>query len=463
MVKSGLFVFLILSMFSYTCYSNVSLPSIFSDNMVLQRNSEVKIWGWAKPGEVVNFNFSWSEETPSAKANNNAYWEVWISIPDLRGLQEIRITAYNEIILRNILFGEVWLVSGQSNMEWSAAAGIDNAAEAIAGADNAEIRFFQVAHRSASSEQQDLDGSWLSSSPETMENFSAVAYFFAQKLHKELEVPIGLINSSWGGTPAEVWMPKEVIINSPGLSNAASLLPDVEWGPKAAGSLYNSMIAPLIPFKIAGVLWYQGESNTHNAKYYEVIFSGLINSWRQKWAEDFPFLFAQIAPFNYGTGDGESDAGVKVRDAQRRVLSLPKTGMVMTSDIGNINDIHPRNKQDVGLRFANLALNQVYEKEIKAHPPLFDRIEIKGKNVKVYFSDSEGLRIDKNDPNSQFEVAGEDRVFVPAKAEIKNGTVHLHSARVKYPLYVRYSWGNTSTSNIFNSANLPASSFTTEF
>lgn len=447
-------------MLSSDCFPNVSLPSIFSDNMVLQRNSEVKIWGWAKPGEEVKIKLSWSNTTLITKGDKNAYWEEIIKTPDLRGSQEIKITGYNQIVLQNILLGEVWLVSGQSNMEWSAAAGIDNAEEAIAGAENSEIRFFQVSHRTAGNQQQDFDGSWVPSTPETMKNFSAVAYFFGRKLNQELGVPIGLINSSWGGTPAEVWMPEEVIKNSTELSKAASLLPENEWGPNKTGSLYNAMIAPLIPYKIAGVLWYQGESNTPNAAYYDVIFSTLINSWRNNWEEEFPFLFAQIAPYNYGEGD----AGVRIRDAQRRVLNLPKTGMVMTSDIGNINDIHPRNKKDVGLRFANIAMADVYGKNIKANPPLFDKIEINGSKVVVYFKNSEGLKIDKNDTVSQFEIANGDGKFYPAKAEIKNGELLiLRSNKVKEPVYVRFSWGNTATSNLYNSANLPASSFTTEY
>ncbi len=447
-------------MLSSDCFPNVSLPSIFSDNMVLQRNSEVKIWGWAKPGEEVKIKLSWSNTTLITKGGKNAYWEEIIKTPDLRGSQEIKITGYNQIVLQNILLGEVWLVSGQSNMEWSAAAGIDNAEEAIAGAENSEIRFFQVSHRTAGNQQLDFDGSWVPSTPETMKNFSAVAYFFGRKLNQELGVPIGLINSSWGGTPAEVWMPEEVIKNSTELSKAASLLPENEWGPNKTGSLYNAMIAPLIPYKIAGVLWYQGESNTPNAAYYDVIFSTLINSWRNNWEEEFPFLFAQIAPYNYGEGD----AGVRIRDGQRRVLNLPKTGMVMTSDIGNINDIHPRNKKDVGLRFANIAMADVYGKNIKANPPLFDKIEINGSKVVVYFKNSEGLKIDKNDTVSQFEIANGDGKFYPAKAEIKNGELLiLRSNKVKEPVYVRFSWGNTATSNLYNSANLPASSFSTEY
>lgn len=200
--------------------------------MVLQRNAEVKIWRWAKPGEEVTVKVSWEKKARKTKPNHTSYWKLIINTPDLRGEQEIKISGYKEIVFKNVLLGEVWLVSGQSNMVWSAAAGIDNGAEAIAGAENDHLRFFTVPHRTAENIQQDLDGiTWVASTPETMKNFSAVAYFFGKKLNEELEgIPIGLINSSWGGTPAEVWMPAEVIENNEQLSKAASLLPDELWG-----------------------------------------------------------------------------------------------------------------------------------------------------------------------------------------------------------------------------------------
>ena len=454
-----IFNILVLLMISTTSFANVSLPKIFSDNMVLQRNAEVKIWGWAKPGEEVSIRTTWSEEVYKTKPNNMAYWEVILSTPDVRGSQQVTVQGYNQIVLKNVLLGEVWLVSGQSNMEWSADAGITNAEEAIAGAENPKMRFFSLVHRTAEDPQQDLEGSWVESTPQSMRYFSAVAYFFGKKLQEELDVPVGLINSSWGGTPAEVWIPSEKINENERLSEAAALLPDVEYGPNAPGSIYNAMIAPLIPFKIAGILWYQGESNTGNAEYYEEMFSSLIQSWRTKWEEELPFYYAQIAPYDYG----DNFAGVKVRDAQRRVLALPKTGMIMTSDIGNVKDIHPRNKLDVGLRFAKLALSEIYNKETgDAYAPLFDHAEADGSIVKVHFLNADGLYFDKNDVASQFEVAGENGNFHRADVKIENSKVLLSSPEVKNPEYVRFSWGNMSTSNLFNAAGLPASSFTEE-
>ena len=453
----SIFIFFAFMYFS-SCFPNVSLPNIFGDNMVLQRNAEVNIWGWAMPGEVVRINTSWGSEQLEAKANKRGVWEVLLSTPDIRGAQEISIEGYNKIVLNNVLLGEVWLVSGQSNMEWTAASGIDNAEAAIEGAENPNLRFFTVADRTAAYPQQDLEGSWVSSTPETMKHFSAAAYFFGKKINEELGVPVGLINSSWGGTPVEVWTPSEILKNDPQLAKAATLLRDEEWGPQEPGVIYNAMIAPLTPFKIAGVLWYQGETNTANADHYEDLFSALVKSWRQKWNEEFPLYFAQIAPFDYG----DNFSGVKVRDAQRRSLKLPKTGMIMTSDIGNIKDIHPRNKMDVGLRFANLALQKTYGKNIAAEPPLLEDIDIDGKKVVVHFDNAEGLYLAPNNSQSQFEIAGEDLKFHPAKMKIKKNRVILRSDLVSDPEYVRYSWRNTSSSNLFNSSGLPASSFTTD-
>jgi sialate O-acetylesterase len=439
-------------------FSNISLPSVFSDNMVLQRNSDVKIWGWAKPGEVVKISTTWGNDTLQTRVGKNGKWEIMLPTPDIRGPQQVSITGYNTVVLKNMLLGEVWLVSGQSNMEWTAAAGIYNAEAAIADAENDQIRFFTVLNRTASCPQQDLDGSWVASTPETMKHFSAIAYFFGKKINKELGVPVGLINSSWGGTPAEVWMPSEVIENCKELTEAAKMLPKTEWGPRDPGLLYNAMIAPLVPFELAGVLWYQGESNTDNADHYEQIFSELINSWRQKWHKELPFFYAQIAPYGYG----DNFWGVKVRDAQRRVLKMPKTGMVMTSDIGDIKDIHPRNKEDVGLRFAALALSDVYGREIAAHAPLVSEIKKNKNKLKITFSNAEKLSLNKENPASQFEVAGKDGNFKPVKFSIKNNTIELNVREIKDPVEVRYSWRNTGTSNIFNEAGLPASSFAEE-
>lgn len=447
--------FLSLLLFPNFNFAKVNLPAIFSDNMVIQRNAEVNIWGWAKPGEEITVMVSWNDLEVKTKPDNSGYWNLKIKTSDKRGNQRIKIKGYNEVVFENILLGEVFLISGQSNMEWSAGAGIEGGEEAIRNSTNSNIRFFTVNHRTAKCPQNDLSGTWVESTPETMKNFSAAGYFFAQKLQRELNVPVGLVNSSWGGTPAEPWMPASTIKNDRTLTKAAKLLPETEWGPSKPGLIYNAMIHPLKNFKFSAILWYQGESNTPNANYYEEIFSALIQSWRVEFQEELRFYFAQIAPYNYET----ELTGVKIRDAQRKTLKLPNTGMVMTSDIGNIIDIHPKNKKDVGVRFANLVLAEQFNRDIKAKTPLIQKAILENDEIILTFRNSEGLYRDKNNKTSQFEIAGSNKEFEPAKFEIKDDRIILSNRKLKNPVYVRYSWGNTSISNIFNGAKLPASSF----
>lgn len=449
---------ILIAIFSYSnkILPQLSLPSVFGDKMVLQRNSNVPVWGWATPGKTVQIRTSWNDNPILATAREDGKWKIILTTPELKGSQEIQISARDTIILNNVLLGEVWLASGQSNMEWSAAAGIENAKRAIAGADNPNIRFFTVPHRTSEKPEKNLQGEWVQSTPETMKDFSAVAYFFAKKLNKSLDVPIGIIHSSWGGTPAEAWTPEKAIINDPRLKKAASLLPYKKWDTNQPGEIYNGMIAPLIPYNIAGVIWYQGEANTPNAAYYQEVFSSLIRSWRDQWDDDFPFLFAQIAPFDYG----ENDWGVMIRDAQRRVLDqVQETAMVMTSDIGDTTDIHPKNKLDVGIRFANLALAGTYGKDIPAYPPLPKITETKNNRLILEFKNSEGLHLGSGEIATGFEIAGRNQIFHSANAILKGEQIILSSDQVKDPAYLRYAWGNTSLPNIFNAAGLPLTSF----
>lgn len=451
--------FIFLSLFQGSLlWADVNLPAIFANDMVIQQNSEVKIWGWAKPREEVTVSVGWDDRNYSATADNQAHWEVTLRTPPAGGPYRIDIRGNNEIILNNVMLGEVWLCSGQSNMEWPMSAGVIGAEAAIAASNNTKIRFFTVAHRTALSPQIDLEGEWQVSSPQTSPSFSAVAYFFAEKIQRELGVPVGIIHSSWGGTPAETWIPEARILDDQTLAEAAARLEPVPWGPVEPARAYHAMIAPLTNFPVAGVLWYQGESNTINAESYEDMFSSLIRSWRELWRKDFPFYYAQIAPFRYGEGN----RGTLVRDAQRRVLQLPKTGMVVTSDIGDTTDIHPRNKLDVGLRLANLALKKHYQTfDGMASGPLFKSMEIDGRKVWIKFENDEGLYA-KEDKITHFELAGADGVFHPAKAFFRKGRLVVISKRVRHPERVRYAWRNTATPNLFNVAGLPASCFISE-
>jgi sialate O-acetylesterase len=427
--------------------------------MVLQQNSDVTIWGWAKPLEQVTVIGSWDRQAVQTTANNHANWQVKLKTPGAGGPYTLIVMGYNTIVLEDVLIGEVWLCSGRSNMEWSASAGIDNGAQEIQNANYPAIRFFQVAYRSATAPQQDCDGQWTACAPQTMSNFSAVAYFFGRELYTHLNVPIGLINNSWGGTPAEAWMNPKVVLQNEEFASAAARYKDVAWCPMEPGSAYHAMIAPLIPFQIAGVIWYQGETNTLNPIEYRSLFPALIKSWRAEWGKDFPFYYVQIAPYNYG----DQPKGVLLRESQLMTMSVPNTGMVVTSDIGNIKDIHPRNKVDVGERLANWALAQTYGKKgISFSGPVYRKMEIQGNSIRLFFDHVDQGLVCKGKKLTLFQIAGKDQVFVDADAKIDGATIRVHSASVKNPVAVRFAWSNTAEPNLFNKEGLPASCFRTD-
>ena len=459
-MKNNLISFIFFLTFYNTAFANVTLPSVFSDNMVLQRNTEVTLWGWANPQEEVVITPSWNNQTYKIKASNQAKWMINIPTPKEGGPFTISIKGYNEIVLKNILVGEVWICSGQSNMEMNASWGIENGEEVVKNALNPNIRFFTVPKLTATTPQNNLPGNWTECTPETMKYFSAVGYFFAKRLQEDMEnVPIGLISSNWGGTPAEIWMPEEVIQNDHVLLEAAKTRKEESYGPNQPGRAFNAMIYPLMQFKIAGVIWYQGESNV-GSTVYDKTFSALISSWRKLWKSDFPFYYVQIAPYKYGENHF---GGAIIRDAQLKVLQeVSNIGMAMTSDISPIDDIHPKDKKSVGTRLANLALGNTYKTNTGlVNGPLFKGIKIEKNKVVVSFDYADGLYF-LNNKSDQFEIAGADGIFFEAKAAIKKNNVILQSDKVKLPVKVRYAWKNTDQSYLFNKANLPTSTFITE-
>lgn len=442
--------------FSLLSHAKVEVSNIFTDHMVIQRNAEVEVWGWGNIGEEVTVTTSWNNQEYKMKTPLSTKWELSINTPEAGGPYTIHIKGKtNDIFLNDVLIGEVWLCSGQSNMEWSANLGIDAAEEEIKNANYQNIRFFSVSKRTSSTEQDNLSGSWEVCSSETMADFTAIGYFFARRLHDKIDIPIGIIDTGWGATSAEVWTPKSVFKEQEYLNEQAMKIEKNIWAPIEPSILFNAMIYPLKQFKIAGTLWYQGESNTANAESYEELFSAMISSWRGSWGYDFPFYFVQIAPFKYG----ENERGVLVRDAQRRALKTANTAMVVVSDICTVDDIHPRNKQDVGLRLANIALKEQYAvlKE-QVYGPLFKEINIVNNKIEVSFKHSKGLFF-KGNKGTHFEISGLDGVFHPAKAGIKDDKVVLSNSKVNKPTRVRFAWNNTALPNLFNSAGLPASSF----
>lgn len=443
-------------------FAKIWLPSILSDNMVLQQNSQANIWGWTTAtSEKITVIGSWNNQEITIEAFQGV-WSVQLPTPKAGGPYFITVKGHETIKLQNVLIGEVWLGSGQSNMEWTPTMGLDNADEEIKNAKYPNIRFFTVLRHKSESPQDNTFGNWVTCSPQTMKDFSSVAYFFGRRLHQGLSVPIGLINSSWGGTPIEVWIPEEIYDNEEELKGEVDKLTEFAWWPKDPGVAYNAMINPITNFNIAGVIWYQGESNRDNAFSYLKSFSLLIDSWRGQWQKEFPFYFVQIAPFNYKSLNNLGSSVVHEAQLQT-MLTVPKTGMVVTNDIGNLKNIHPTNKQAVGKRLALWALAKTYGiKNIVFSGPTYKSMEVNKKKIILHFNHiAEGLATN-GDSLTEFYIAGSDQNFYEAKAEIVGKTVVVSSPKVKNPVAVRFAFSDIAEPNLSNSAGLPASGFRTD-
>lgn len=662
MRSSVLFSILSLSLIFYSCEQkekiDLQIPFLFSDHMVLQQNEKVSIWGLYNPNDKIEIKGSWGEKAV-AESDENGNWNLKIQTPKAGGPFTMDIiTSDSTIVLNDILFGEVWLASGQSNMQmplkgWPPNDVIKDSKNEIASAAHPELRMFTIPMTLSLVPLDDIKGEWLASSPETAGDFSATAYFFAKRLQEELKVPIGIIHSSWGGTPAEAWtseanlrklgdfddaldlvkdpktyevvakwfgqfpaqdfpetkeqweqmdfadidaarpefddsnwtdieipgpidlmkngpfdgavwirkefeitdtssdyslhigaiddmdvtyingekvgglvgagfwnVPREMVVpknflkkgkntiairiidtggggsvNGPvelkskngtainlegnwkylviaeiylgkfygyGLKNSIESRPEVmQLNPYIPSILYNAMINPLVPYSIKGAIWYQGESNVGRDAQYRRLFPTMINDWREKWQVEFPFYFVQIAPYNYSP-DPASHVSQKLREAQRKTLSTAKTGMVVTLDIGDVANIHPANKQDVGSRLAGLALANDYGKDLMASGPLYKSMSTSGNKIILEFDHAvNGLKAGEEGLKG-FEIAGENKVFSIAEATIVNNTIVLTAAGVDAPLHARYAWRDNSIANLFNTEGLPASSFSTE-
>jgi len=441
-------------------WAEVKLPKILGDNMVLQQQTEVRIWGWADPEEEVTVQFQ--DQKASTKADAQGRWLVKLRTPEAGGPYELAVAGKNNrLTLRNVLVGEVWVGSGQSNMQWPVSRS-DNAQEEIAAAKYPKIRLFSVAHKISDKPLDDCEGAWVECSPETVGGFSAVAYFFGRHLHKELGVPVGLINSSWGGTICEAWTSREALQADedfkPILDRGKQFNPK---NPNQPSVLFNAMIHPILPFVIRGALWYQGESNVGRAAQYKKLFPTMIQDWRKAWqVGDFPFYYVQLAPFRYGKAQPECLA--ELWEAQLQTLRLPNTGMAVITDIGNIKDIHPTNKQEVGRRLALWALAKIHGKQVVYSGPLYDGYTVEGNKIRIKFQHADDGLVCKGDRLTHFTIAGEDKKFVPAEAVIDGSTVVVSSPQVDKPVAVRFGWEDTAEPNLFNKAGLPASPFRTD-
>ncbi len=461
-MKNTIFLFFTLFINSILCtaYANIRLPAIIGSHMVLQQNADVKLWGWADPGEKISVSVSWDTAQINTTAANTAKWILSIKTPAAGGPFTITIKGYNTVVLEDVMVGETWACSGQSNMEMHYNWGIKAYTADADSANNTRIRFFHIPKLTAATPQDDTKGSWVVCNPADMKNFSLAGYFFGLRLQQQLNVPIGLINASWGGTPAEVWTPTDSVKNNPVLKEAADKLKPSGGWPMAPGYSFNAMISPITNFNIAGVIWYQGESNVGTAPTYQLLFSLMINAWRKAWQKELPFYFVQIAPFS----GYDTLAGALLREAQTKTLVLPKTGMVVISDlVDDVKNIHPKNKKDVGIRLANLALASTYGKNIPGFKsPLYKSMGIEKDKVKIEFDYAENGLMAKGKTLTNFLIAGADKVFVPANAIIKGNSVIVSSKTVKQPVAVRFGFTSAAMPNLFNKEGLPVNTFRTD-
>ena len=457
--------------------ADVRLPRTISSRMVLQRHSEARIWGWAEPDETVTVTANWLNEKATTTAGAEGTWQVTLQTGEAGGPHVITIDGRNTITLDDVLFGDVWLASGQSNMEMplvnvsGAYTGIKDSATEVANADYPQIRLFQVGNFSSRDPLDDVEPgismygippaecTWQACSPKTIPNFAATAYFFARTLHAELKVPVGIIDSSWGGTSAETWMPASGLkdLDYEAESKMAETSPQ-KPDQKIPTRLYNGMIHPLRRIKIKGAIWYQGEGNAGRADRYRSLFSTMITDWRKVFHNEFSFYFVQIAPFNYG---GMNAA--YLREAQQQTLSLPKTGMVVTMDIGNLTDIHPKNKQEVGRRLALWALAKDYGRDITYAGPAYRDVTYENGQARLNFDHATGgLKTRDGQAPSHFQIAGDDGTFHPATVVIDGEQLLVSSKNVATPAAVRYGFTSDATPNLMNSEGLPASPFRTD-
>jgi sialate O-acetylesterase len=441
--------------------ANVRLPSVIADDMVLQQQSSARLWGWSEPEEKIYITTSWNNRTDSVKGTRDGNWMVAVPTPAAGGPYTIRIRGHNIIDLKNVLIGEVWVCSGQSNMEMSGSWGLPDVKSELPVCANTMIRLFHIPKTTSEQPQDDCKASWAVCDSNELKSFSAAAYFFGKRLHQELHVPIGLIEAAWGGTAAEVWTPAGLVNDDPTLKDAAGQLPPSFSWPHVPGRCYNGMIAPIVHFTIAGVLWYQGESNAGTASTYAKLLDTMILSWRKAWEEPLPFYYVQIAPFTYGGANERADL---LREQQSMVMRLEHTGMVVISDItGDTTDIHPKNKHDVGYRLAAWALGDHYHQGMVNYKhPSYSRMEVKGEKISVELADAPNGLILKGPVVRALFVAGEDKVFYPAEGKIEGSRLVVSARQVKRPVAVRYQFSNAGVGNVFSKEGLPVAPFRTD-
>ena len=494
--------------------SGIELPGMFSGHAVLQRGLSVPVWGWGTPAEEVEVRFA--GQIKRTTVDEEGRWRLSLSPLDATAEGQILVVEGSEsgqVIVEDILVGEVWLASGQSNMQWALSA-TERALQDIPAADHPGIRMFLADLTTSAIPRRRVGGEWNVATPLTAGKFSAVGYYFALKLHRELGVPVGIIRAAWGGKPVESFTSRETLATEPegrallqnldaemrrfdlGAAEASYKKQMAAWekirssnraekdpkkrrklprkpqrprppalNPSRAASIYNGMIHPWASYAMKGVIWYQGESNASRAKAYETLFPLLIMDWRKRWDAEIPFYFAQLANFKSPTTrPGQESSWAELQNAQRLTLRLPKTGMAVINDVGAANDIHPRNKKTVGERLSRWALNRDYDqKDLVVSGPLYREFKVEEGQIRITFDNAGGLTTSDGKNPARFEIAGEDRIWRWAEVALDGESAIVSSEEVPNPVAVRYAWAsNPKGANLVNGAGLPASLFRTD-
>jgi len=471
---------LILVCLAVSAHAEVKLASIFGDSMVLQCDLPVPVWGWAAPGEEVSVSLG--GQTKKAKAGKDGRWQVTLDVLKANADgRTLTVSGENKIEIKDVLVGEVWICSGQSNMEWSLAGSI-NGKEEVDAAGHPQIRLFNVpGHTTSPLPKDTCPGNWQICQPKAVGGFSAVGYFFGRRLHAELKVPIGLVGSNWGGTRIEPWTSPAGFRSVPELKEIAETVAAYDENTKVGGgspsAIYHAMIHPLAPFAMRGAIWYQGESNGGEGESYYHKTRALVNGWRELFNPDLAFYWVQLANFQQPKDDpAGGDGWARIREAQRKALTIPHTGMAVIIDIGEANDIHPRNKQDVGWRLAQWALHQTYgKKDLVPCGPLYKSHQVEDGAIRITFDHvGSGLMVGKKEglePTKEikdgklgrFAIAGADRQWHWAEATIDGKDVVVKSSKVAHPVAVRYAYTmNPTGANLYNQEGIPASPFRTD-
>lgn len=468
MIKKIPILFFILCIsLNFNAIANIILPSILSDNMVLQQNTSVKLWGWADKGEKISIKVSWQKNTIYTIASDQGKWLINIKTINAVGPYTIDIEGKNKITLKNILLGEVWVCSGQSNMEFTInmLGGWKNYKQEFLDLQNndySNVRLCQIEKAISNQPKEDCKSKWMNADSSNLSNFSAVAWFYGRELSKRLKIPIALISSNWGGTPAEAWTDNTSLTKEKDLSYFFTKDYGNEYSPNKKSVLFNAMINPIINYSIRGAIWYQGEANIYEAELYNKLFNTMIKSWRNAWnIGDFPFYYVQIAPFKYSNSINNS---AYLREAQLNTLSTVNTGMVVTMDIGETNNIHPLNKQEVGKRLSLWALKKTYKlNDIKVcSGPVYKSMKIEANKIRLYFDFAESGLILMNNSKKTFTISEDNINFIPAEVVVDGSDLLISANLINNPIAVRYAFTDTSAGNLFNKEGLPASSFRTD-